>query len=231
MSDIPIRILVVEDDPGLLRQITEILSAHKYTIRTATSYNEAILCIENEPFDLAILDIMLDDAGSGINVLKYLREQRGYGLPVIMQTAMADDFHCVRCLNLGADDFIAKPVRSAPLIARIEAALRRAGIAIPHNTRLQLRNGAYADYIRRKIFLSTGEDINLSVKETQLLRYLAGLNGKPASAESIFLNVWNCTPNGHNLHKIHTLISRFRTKLTGLADIKSSYGSGYQIKI
>ena len=226
-----IRILVVEDDSALLRQITKILSAQKYAVCEATSYNEALRCIENESFDLAILDIVLDAAGNGIEILKYLREHRGYGLPVIMQTSMADDLYCVRCLNLGADDFIAKPVRPAPLIARIEAALRRAGIATPRDTRLQLRDGAYADYLRRKIFLPTGEDINLTLKETQLLRYLAGQNGNPATAESIFLNVWNCTPNGHNLHKINTLISRLRTKLTGLADIQSLYGVGHQLDI
>jgi DNA-binding response OmpR family regulator len=98
-----IRILVVEDDSALLRQITKILSAQKYAVCEATSYNEALRCIENESFDLAILDIVLDAAGNGIEILKYLREHRGYGLPVIMQTSMADDLYCVHCLNLGAD--------------------------------------------------------------------------------------------------------------------------------
>lgn len=231
MKKVP-RILIVEDSPELLRFLSEGLQARGYEICTATTFNEAIRHVDSETFDLAILDIMLDKAGDGIAILKYIRESRSYSVPVIMQTVLADDDYCVRCLRLGADDFVVKPIRINPLIARIEAVLRRvAGITLPGGAEVPLLNGAKAYCSNRKIVLSTGTTIPLSYKEAQLLRFFSEHPDETLSAENLLLNVWNVSPTEDRLHCVRSSISRLRLKLEGLAEIKAYYGEGYRFEV
>ncbi len=230
MKKVP-RILIVEDSPELLRFLSEGLQARGYEICTATTFNEAIHHVDNETFDLAILDIMLDKAGDGIGILKYIRESRSYTVPIIIQTVLADDDYCVRCLHLGADDFVIKPIRINPLVARIEAVLRRVtGITPPGDAELPLRNGAKAYCSNRKIVLSTGTTISLSYKEAQLLRFFSEHPGETLSAENLLLNVWNISPTEDHLRCVRSSISRLRVKLEDLAEIKAYYGEGYRFE-
>lgn len=226
------RILIVEDDACLRAFLTEILQAHGYRICAAGTFNEAIHCAENEPFSLALLDILLDDAGNGIEILKHIRRTRGNGVPVIMQTVLDDDAYCVRCLKNGADDFVVKPVHPGPLIARIEAVLRRVAGTATEASVLQLQEGATVDCISRELIRKSGERIRLTYKETQLLRFLYERREKATSEASLLVNVWNINPAlTTEFGGLRSLVSRLRIKLADAAVLKFVYGEGYRLEI
>ncbi len=226
------RVLIVEDDCELRSFLAEILHINGYTTCLAGTFNEAILRIDQEHFDLAILDIMLDESGNGIEVLKYLRQVRGNGIPVIMQTAVGDDAHCVRCLKSGADEFVVKPVRAGPLLARIEAVLRRASGSTETPSVLNLRSGVKFDYNSRELIQDSGERIHLSYKENQLLRTFYERRGKAISEGTLLVEIWKMNPAlAAEFSGLRSLVSRLRTKLGDAAEIKANYAEGYRLEI
>ena len=159
----PHKILVVEDSEALLTYLSEILQLHKYEVALARTFAEAEGYVRSVFFSLAILDIALPD-GNGIELLKRIREWRN-GVPVIVLTAFSDDSSCVRALKLGADDFIVKPVGAGPLIARIQAVLRRYSSAAQVVSELSLKNGAKAILPHHEIVFRDGRTARLTYKE------------------------------------------------------------------
>ena len=188
----PHKILVVEDSEALLTYLSEILQLHKYEVALARTFAEAEGYVRSVFFSLAILDIALPD-GNGIELLKRIREWRN-GVPVIVLTAFSDDSSCVRALKLGADDFIVKPVGAGPLIARIQAVLRRYSSAAQVVSELSLKNGAKAILPHHEIVFRDGRTARLTYKETALLRYLYAKAGVPSGAEELLLNIWKASP-------------------------------------
>ena len=230
MKHLSPRILVVEDDPEILSFLSGILYLHGYKVFSATTFHEACRCIAEEPFLLALLDIRLPGGGSGIDVLKRIRETRG-NIPVIMQTALGDDSYCVECLKAGADDFIIKPVRQGPLIARIEAVLRRASGTPDPLAKIHLGNSAYVYSPRREIHFSDGRISRLTHKEMSVLRYLFSRNGEVVTIDDLLLNVWRASPILVDTTCIPPTISRLRKKLENTADIFCVYGNGYVLSV
>lgn len=228
MKPNPVRILIVEDAPEIADFLAGILKLHRYETCVAKTFPDACRCADEEPFSLALLDILLPGGGDGIAVLKRIREKRG-NVPVIMQTALGDDEYCIRCLKAGADDFIVKPVRQGPLIARIEAVLRRAAGTPDPLEKFSLGNGAEAFSPRREIRFADGETIRLTHKEMQVLRYLFAKNGEAANVAELLLNVWNANPILVDSACIPALVLRLRRKLGAAAEIRSVYGNGYAL--
>src|SRR5438128_962721 len=117
------RVLVIEDEPGLVMALTQRLSSEGYEIASATDGAQGSALGLNEPFDIIILDLMLPRK-NGFDVCRDLR-QRGINTPVIMLTARGQVVDRVVGLKLGADDYLTKPFAMMELLARIEALLRR----------------------------------------------------------------------------------------------------------
>lgn len=223
------RILVVEDDEDLRRFLVGVLRLRGYDTCEAGTFSEACRCADEEPFSLALLDILLPGGGSGIEVLHYIRNARG-NVPVIMQTALGDDEYCVRCLKSGADDFVVKPVRQGPLIARIEAVLRRASGAPDPLEKIPLKHNVYVFSPRREIHFPNGETLRLTHKEMRLLRYLYARGNETSTVGDLLLNVWDASPALVDSACVPALVARLRKKLEGIARIRSLYGNGYVLE-
>jgi two-component system alkaline phosphatase synthesis response regulator PhoP len=183
------RILLVEDEPGLVIMLADMLKGEGYRVESSTDGLEAKDRIGKETFDLVILDVMLPGM-NGFDVCRSLREQV-YAVPILMLTARGQTSDKVHGLRIGADDYLAKPFDPHELLARIEALLRRA--PSPDRTaewqefgdiRLDLRIG--------RVFRS-GKKVDLSERELALLRYLMERRGAVVSRDELLLNVWGYT--------------------------------------
>lgn len=226
----PTRIFIAEDIPEILEFLAEFLRLNGYDVCTARTFPEALWCIENEPFSLALLDILLPGGGSGLDLLKHIRKNRG-NVPVVMQTALDGDNYCVQCLKAGADDFVVKPVRQGPLLARVEAVLRRASGENDPLEKIPLGAGTYVFSPKREIRFEDRTLIRLTFKEMAMLRFLFMQKGIPATTEEILRKVWNANPLFVDSGCVPALIQRLRKKLEGVAKVENIYGSGYILKI
>jgi len=229
-------IMVVEDDQDIRELISYNLGKEGYTVVPAESGEQALKLIETTNPDIIVLDIMLPGM-DGIEVLRNLKQgSRHAAVPVIMATAKSEDSDIITGLELGADDYIAKPFSPRQLIARAQAVLRRAGkIAAPAIRQIgPLR----LDPDRRELQLSQGEPILLTPLENRLLDYLMLNAGHVLTAESIIQHVWGA--EGGDRDMLRQLVHRLRSKInqatsiegaavgeTGLPRIETIPGLGY----
>ncbi len=190
------KILLVEDEPGLVLTLEDRLGREGYVVSSATDGASGLERALREPFDLILLDVMLP-RHSGLDVLRDLRQQ-GVETPVIMLTARGQVFDKVVGLKLGADDYLTKPFEMMELLARIEARLRRAQAATPPVAEADAyRFGPVVVDFRRAEVMKDGEAIALSAREYQLLRYLIEHRGATLSRDELLNQVWgyNAMPN------------------------------------
>lgn len=225
----PPRILILEDEPDLLDFLAGIFEARGFSVVRTGTCAQALFAVENEPFNCALLDLLLPD-GNGFEILRTIRRERG-NVPIIVQTALGEDEFCVRCLKAGADDFVVKPVRPGPLIARIQAVMRRTAGESVRETKIPLRGGVVFDANRFRLEFPGGRNITLTRGETRLLQLLAERRDEFVSADAIILKIWECRPSSVNPGRLTTQISRLRRKLENAAEIESRYGGGYVLRI
>jgi two-component system alkaline phosphatase synthesis response regulator PhoP len=183
----PRRILLVEDEPGLVLTLTDRLEAEGYYVDAVTDGETAITRATSEPFDVILLDVMLPRR-DGFDVCRTIR-QRGVTSPVLMLTARGQVVDRVVGLKLGADDYLTKPFEMVELLARIEALLRRApqpgGPAAEH-----YRFGDVTIDFRRAEVAKLGEPVDLSALEFKLLRYFVEHRGATLSRDELLNEVW-----------------------------------------
>src|SRR5580692_26438 len=161
------RILIVEDEPGLVLTISDLLTAEGYEVSTAADGPAGLAMASEQQFALIILDVMLPKK-TGFDVCRELR-QKGVDSAILMLTAKTQVVNRVVGLKLGADDYLAKPFDPTELLARIEALLRR----IRKANRIPVRTFQFADIeidFERTAVLKAGKPLNLAAKELQLLR-------------------------------------------------------------
>ena len=183
------RIFLVEDEPGLVITLTDMLKGEGYRVESSTNGIEARDRISKETFDLVILDVMLPGM-NGFEVCKSVREQ-GYSVPILMLTARDQTKDKVRGLRTGADDYLSKPFDPHELLARIEALLRR----VPSQGRSsdwQEFGDIRLDLEIGRVFRS-GQKVDLSERELALLKYLIERRGTVISRDELLLNVWGYT--------------------------------------
>ncbi len=186
------RILLVEDELGLVMTLTDRLTSEGYTVETAHDGETGLARATNEPFDLIILDVMLPRRG-GFDVCRDLR-QRGVRTPIIMLTARGQITDKVVGLKIGADDYVTKPFEMMELLARVEAQLRRWSVSVGAgggtlNTEVYQFGDIRVDFRRAEAY--RGEDvIELSAKEFKLLRYLIEHRGAALSRDELLNEVW-----------------------------------------
>jgi two-component system alkaline phosphatase synthesis response regulator PhoP len=183
------RILLVEDEPGLLLTLTDRLQSEGFTVETAADGETGLQRASGEQFDLLILDVMLPRK-NGFDVCRDLRQQ-GVATPVIMLTARGQVVDKVVGLKIGADDYVTKPFEMMELLARIEALLRRAPTpTTPDATPEVYQFGPVRADFRRAEVVRAGQRVELSAREFKLLQYLVAHRGATISRDELLNEVW-----------------------------------------
>ncbi len=184
------RLLLVEDEPGLVMTMTDRLELEGYEVESVTDANTALQTASNNSYDAILLDVMLP-GGTGFDVCRTLR-QRGVQTPILMLTARGQVIDRVVGLKLGADDYLVKPFEMAELLARIEALLRRTGTsAIPAGASAEsYRFGDISVDFRRAEVTKGGAKLELSAREFKLLRYFIEHRGAALTRDELLNEVW-----------------------------------------
>lgn len=217
-----INILIVEDEKEIREGVSEYLAEVGYSVISAEDGMQAIELFKNNKIDLVILDIMLPKA-NGFVVLNKIRQESN--VPVIMLTAMSDDYTQIMSFDEEADDYITKPFSIIVLHKRIEALLRR-GVKVSEN-----KKWCYGDieidfegYSARK----NGENIDLKPKEIKLIELLLKYEGKVLTRAQILDNLWRIE-EAPNDRVIDVYIKNIRKKLL-LDCIVTVKGIGYKFE-
>ncbi|HEV8483267.1 MAG TPA: response regulator transcription factor [Blastocatellia bacterium] len=182
------RILLVEDEPGLVMTLTDRLTSEGFAVETARDGDTGLARGSSEEFDLMILDIMLPRR-NGLDLCRDLR-QRGISTPILMLTARGQVVDKVVGLKLGADDYVTKPFEMMELLARIEALMRRASsssVSLPADS---YQFGPIRVDFRAAEVTRDGKAVDLSAREFQLLRYLIEHRGSTLSRNQLLNEVW-----------------------------------------
>ncbi len=203
------RILLVEDEPGVVLTLTDLLSGEGYTVESATDGPKGLAMACNGGFDLVVLDVMLPGK-NGIEVCRELR-QRGIDTPVLMLTAKSRLVDRVVGLKMGADDYVTKPFEEPELLARIEALLRRAKREKLVPVRSFQFGDVDVDFEKGRVSRG-GSAISLAGKELELLRYLVNHRGTVVSREELLEAVWEYQP-GVSSRTIDVHVAWLRQKL------------------
>jgi two-component system copper resistance phosphate regulon response regulator CusR len=217
------KILIVDDDPKLLAYVSRGLSESGMECQTAGDGETALELLRREPFDLALLDVMLPGM-QGWDVMETLHRE-GIAVPVIWVTARDALEERVRGLHMGGDDYVVKPFAFAELLARIQAVLRRRDKS--HRRRIgDLEIDPLAGTVRR-----AGKPLDLTRTEFALLRQLAERCGETISRSELLHTVWGIDFDpGTNVVDVH--IRRLRRKVDEPFDaplIHTVRGAGYAL--
>ena len=204
------QILVIEDDAAIRQGIVDALQFEGYKTFEAERGDAGLDMARSVECDLILLDLILP-GGDGLEILKEVRATRPT-LPVVVLTARGEQDDRVRGLRLGADDYVVKPFSVAELLARVEAVLRRSPERPSDVTEIELPGGR-ADLARCEVRFNDGARTDLSEREMELLRYLAGNAGRAISREEILARVWRLEPRGIETRTIDMHVARLREKL------------------
>ena len=201
------RILLVEDDIALRNSIRQILQHNEYEVQVAVDGAAGVRELQAGPFEVVLLDIGLPFI-DGWHILQTLEGKR---LPsVIVISARGEERDKVRALDLGADDYLAKPFGAEELLARIRAVLRRAEPA-PGPSRIVRARGVAIDLAGQSV-VRDGAEVRLSPTEYGLLAVLAQHAGKVMDHRTLLRTVWGPS-YGDERNYLRTFIQRLRTKL------------------
>ena len=221
------RILLVEDDRGIVTNLTEFLSKEGYEVKSASGQKDALQFVKNEKFDLVLLDISLSD-GNGFSLCKAIKSD--YHIPVIFLTASGDEYSTVTGFELGADDYIAKPFRPRELVSRIKNILRLTGGA----SSVILLGNIMVD-IDKGIVSKNGKDLHLSALEYRLLLVFLGNRGIVLSRTQLLDAIWDIAGDFVNDNTLTVYIKRLREKLEEDPQnpeiIKTVRGLGYKVEM
>ena len=201
------RILLVDDDPGIMVAVKQALSTHGYQMTTATDGKEALDSFDREPPELILLDLVMPQC-SGLEVCKRIREYSA--TPIIILSVKGSEADIVSVLDMGADDYLVKPFGTEELVARIRAVLRRqadvtAGEPIIQSGDLEIDIG------RRSVKLK-GNAVRLTPTEYELLRFLALHAGKPVTHTMLLRQVWGDYAIGDK-YNTRYVVAQIRKKL------------------
>jgi two-component system alkaline phosphatase synthesis response regulator PhoP len=182
------RLLLVEDEPGLVLTLTDRLTSEGYEVVTAPDGETALELAGQQNFSLILLDVMLPGK-NGFDVCRDLRQQ-GNATPVLMLTARSQVVDKVVGLKLGADDYLTKPFEMMELLARVEALLRRAPAADRRDVSDGYSFGSILVDFRSTEVTRGGEPIELSALEFKLLKYFIENRGATISRDELLDKVW-----------------------------------------
>lgn len=213
-------ILVLDDEKEIADLVEVYLKNENYNVFKFYDSKEAIKCIENQKLDFAILDVMIKDV-DGFEICKMIRD-KGFNFPVIMLTAKIEDKDKIQGLTLGADDYITKPFSVRELMARVKANLRKAEIAakaMESGTKEKETEAANTvvvgdlsiDLNKFEVKVR-GEIIDLTLREFEVIRYLAAQPGQVVTRETLLEKVWGYEYYG-DIRTVDVTVRRIREKI------------------
>jgi two-component system alkaline phosphatase synthesis response regulator PhoP len=220
------KILVIDDEPSILKLVTAYLKPEGYEILTAATGTEGLKTARLTRPDLVVLDLMLPGM-DGLEVLSQLR--RDSDVYVILLTARSEETDKIVGLSVGADDYVTKPFSPRELVARVKAGLRRirSGGGQVDGEVFAFRH-VRVDTGSRQVFLD-GEPIEMTAIEFDLLRALAENHGRVLSREQLLEKVWGYNYYGE-MRVVDVHVGHIRQKLGGEAYIATVRGVGYRFE-
>ena len=225
-------ILIVEDEPSLIFTLRDTLENEGYVVHVRERGQDALDFIKEKTPDLMILDIMLPSM-SGYEVCKQIREEK-YTFPIIMLTARDQEIDKVTGLNIGADDYITKPFGVKELLARIQARLRRANSYSKSGPIDVVTLGPVRIELNDSVVLRPDNDVELTTREVELIRYLVSHANEPVSRDDLLENVWRYEYST-NTRTVDVHISKLRSKIELKPDdpqyLVTLHGVGYMLKL
>jgi len=220
-----IKIFLVEDDKTISKNLILLLRSEGFTVSHASTQGEAIQMLAAGKFDMALVDISLPD-GNGFAVCTEIKQTQG--IPVIFLTASGDEASVVTGLNMGADDYVTKPFRPRELIARINAALRKAD----SEPFVFERNGLAVD-MAGGIVKKNGNEVFLSALEYRLLLIFINNPGNIITRERLLDELWDAAGEFVNNNTLTVYIKRLREKIEDNPAkpqmILTVHGMGYRL--
>jgi len=219
------RVLVVDDEPQILRALQTNLRGAGYDVRTAATVAEALAAAATYPPDAVILDLVLPD-GSGTEVC---RELRGWSsMPILVLSAVGEEVEKVAALDAGADDYVTKPFGMEELLARLRAALRRSAAG----GEPVLEVGELVLDLEKHAVFRNGYPLSLTPIEYALLALLIRNEGKLLTHRAILRDVWG-PGYGDESHYLHVYVSQLRRKIepdpTRPRYLLTEPGAGYRL--
>lgn len=224
MSEARTRVLVCDDEPQILRALRVVLREAGFEIVPATTVAEALDAAAVRPPHAAILDLVLPD-GDGIDITRELRKWSS--LPILVLSAIGEEEQKVRALQAGADDYITKPFASRELVARLQAALRR---AVPAGDEPVLRAGELELDIAAHTVRLDGDEVHLTPIEFDLLRTLMTNRGRLLTHSTLLGQVWG-SAYVDDVATLRTHIANLRRKVErddAVRLIRTESGIGYR---
>ncbi|PNT92117.1 response regulator transcription factor [Clostridium thermosuccinogenes] len=221
------RVLLVEDEKYIARAVAEVLKKNHYTVDLAHDGEFGLDCALSGIYDIIILDIMLPKI-DGFSILKEVR-RKGIVTPIILLTARGEIKDKVQGLDLGADDYLAKPFHTDKLLARLRA-LGRRNTVLAFNGNLNFGDISLSPHTL--LLSKNGKEVKLKLKEAQLMELLIKNKNMIVSKESIIEKIWGYDEDVTDNH-VEVYISMLRKKLSQLSSgcvIQTIRGIGYVLK-
>ena len=211
------RVLIVEDDPDIAQLVARYLDKAGFVTERAANGREALRAIGANPPDLLVLDLMLPQV-NGLEICRTLRgDAATAALPIIMLTARAEESDRIFGLELGADDYLAKPFSPGELVARVRSLLRRARRGSKSDTLALLKyRGIVVDADEHRV-THRGNAVMLTAKEFLLLQYFIRHRGRVLSRDQLLSDVWGYSYTG-GTRTVDVHVRRLREKLPVLVE-------------
>ena len=226
MSDL--KILIADDEERIVRLVSDFLNSAGYSTVTAADGRQALEIFKNmgDELALAIIDIMMPEI-DGWALTREIRKTSD--LPIIMLSARAEEFDLLTGFESGIDEYVTKPFSPAVLVKRVEALIKRSKGKMSATTGeskgLSIDDSAFMAYI-------DGKELELTLKEFELLSYLAKNSGRVLTRDQLLDAIWGYDYLGDS-RTVDSHIARLRTKLGdyGAAHLKTIYGMGYKLEL
>lgn len=222
------KIFVLEDDEAIGIGLSYTLQSEKFDVTLSKTVKNAYEIIENDSFDLYLLDLTLPD-GNGYDVCRAIKKK--YDRPVIFLTAFDDEVNVVTGFELGADDYISKPFRVRELLARIRACLKR---YTKHTDEQKVQIGELTVLTSEAKVLVSGKEVILTAMEYRLLLTFISNRGKVLTRQRLLEDIWDVEGDFVNDNTLTVYIKRLRDKIEKDTEnpeyIKTVRGMGYILK-
>ena len=221
------KILIADDEERIVRLVSDFLNNSGYETITALDGQKALEIFENmgDSLSLAIIDIMMPHI-DGWALTREIRKTSN--LPIIMLSARAEEFDLLTGFDAGIDEYVTKPFSPAVLVKRVDALIKRnngKAVSLPEEKGLVIDTAAYLAYV-------DGRQLELTLKEFELLSYLAQNSGRVLSRDQLLDAIWGYDYLGDS-RTVDSHIARLRTKLGdfGGTHLKTIYGMGYKLEL
>ncbi|HEX4652003.1 MAG TPA: response regulator transcription factor [Granulicella sp.] len=203
------KVLIVEDDSGIRQSLFETLGALGFAVGEAHTGEEALQRLRMVDYDVVLLDINMPGMG-GMETCRRVAQQYP-GLPIVVLTVRDEESDKVDALDAGADDYVTKPFQIRELTARLRSAVRRSKVSTQRTDAMTTIGGVTLDPERRRVE-KQGEEIHLTPKEYEMLRFLMEQAGRPVPHQRLLTTIWG-PEYGQEREYLRVLINQLRKKI------------------